>query len=134
MNIFEEVRKLDLPSGEYLVLGSGILGALGIRDVRDIDLLVSARLFDELKNNGWEYGEVEIEGRMRKKLSKGYIEVYEDFWYGKENPETMQMIADAQMMDGVPFLPLHKLLEIKRSFSREKDVKDIKLIEEYLSR
>lgn len=134
MNIFEEIRKLNLPLGEYIVLGSGVLGALRIREIGDIDLLVSERLFDELKDNGWGYGEIKIEGRMRKKLSKEYIEVYKDFWYGKEKPETMHMIAEAYMINGIPFLPLRKLLEIKSVLGREKDLRDIKLIEEYLSR
>jgi len=31
MNIIEKAKKLNFPSGEYVIVGSGILEALGIR-------------------------------------------------------------------------------------------------------
>lgn len=133
MNIFEEVKKLELPLGQYIVLGSGILGALGIRDIGDVDLLVSPLIFEKLKTDGWEYEEVEIEGRVREKLSRDFVEIYKDFWYGGKSQFSMDMISEAEIIDGVPFLSLLKLREIKEAMSREKDKRDILLIDEYLS-
>lgn len=132
MNIIEEVRKLNLPQGEYLVLGSGILGALGIREIGDIDLLVSPSVFDKLRADGWTYDEVEIEGRVREYMSRGDIEVYRDFWYGGNRPDPATLIADPHMIDGIPFLSLQKLVDIKRILARPKDLRDIELIEAYL--
>lgn len=103
MNIIEEVRKLDLPQGEYLVLGSGILGALGIREIDDIDLLVSPSVFDKLRAKGWDYDEIEIEGQMREHLAHGDVEVYRDFWYGDNHPDPATLISDPYMIDGIPF-------------------------------
>lgn len=132
MNIIEEVRKLDLPQGEYLVLGSGILGALGIREIGDIDLLVSSRVFDDLRARGWTYDEIEIEGQVREHLAHGDVEVYRDFWYGGNHPDPATLIADPHMIDDIPFLSLQKLAEIKKILARPKDIRDIELIEEYL--
>ena len=134
MNVIEEVRKLNLPAGEYLVLGSGILGALGIREVEDIDLLVSPRVFEMLRAKGWAYDEIEIEGKTREHLARGSVEVYRDFWYGGNHPDPATLIADPYMMDGIPFLSLQKLSEIKRILARPKDLRDIELIETYLSK
>ncbi len=64
MNLFEEVKRLDLPPGEYVVIGSGILGALGIRDIADVDLLVSPRVFEQLRERGWVYQEIDIDIQM----------------------------------------------------------------------
>ncbi len=45
MNIVKEVKSLGLPEGEYAVFGSGPLAVHKIRDTRDIDLLVSPKLY-----------------------------------------------------------------------------------------
>ena len=131
MNIVEDVRKLNLPQGEYLVLGSGILGALGIREIGDIDLLVSPSVFDKLRAEGWAYDEIEIEGQTREHLSRGEVEVYRDFWYGSNHPDPATLIADPQIIDSIPFLSLQKLAEIKKILARPKDLRDIELIDTY---
>ena len=133
MNLFEEVKRLDLPPGEYVVIGSGILGALGIRDIADVDLLVSPRVFEQLRERGWVYQEIDIEGRTRQKLTHGVAEAFKDFWYGNINPDPANMIKDAQIIEGIPFLSLEKLMEIKQVLNRPKDCADIALIEKYLN-
>jgi hypothetical protein len=61
MNIFDEIRKLDLPqvpnvpagqTRQYAVVGSGVLAAHGIRDFKDIDLLATAELYEKLPAYG----------------------------------------------------------------------------------
>jgi sulfate permease, SulP family len=132
MNIFEEVNNLNFPIGEYIILGSGILEVLGIREVADIDILVSDKLFNELRGKGWPYGQVEIEGRMREKLSKGIIEIFKDFWYGGQTQDAEKMMQEAQIINSIPFLSLQELMKIKRVLARPKDMADIALIEDYL--
>ena len=41
MTIFQRVRNLHFPLGEYVIIGGGILEALGIRDTRDLDIVVT---------------------------------------------------------------------------------------------
>lgn len=134
MDIFTEIRQLDLPAGEYVVLGSGVLAALGIRDIADIDLLVSPRLFNQLRERGWEYGALDYDGRVRERLTFGETEAFKDFWYSDQNPAPEKLIANAAVIKGVPFLPLATLLDIKRALNRPKDHSDIALVENYLAR
>jgi len=134
MDIYKEIDRLDLPSGEYVVLGSGVLGALGIRAIADVDLLVTPRLFAQLRERGWEYSTMDYTGHLREKLTFGVAEVFQDFWYGDQTPDPEKLIANAEMIKGVPFLPLAELLKIKHVLGRPKDQSDIKLIESYLAR
>lgn len=53
MDIFEEVKNLNLPLGQYLVAGSGPIAAHGIRDYKDIDILVTENLYNKLMKSGW---------------------------------------------------------------------------------
>jgi hypothetical protein len=132
MNIFEEVEKLNFPKDEFMVLGSGILGALGIREIGDIDLLIKPELFEKLKQNGWKYEVIEINGKPRDMISKGLVQAFKDFWWeeGEFGPE--EGIARAEKINGIFFIPLKTLLEVKKAMGREKDIKDVALMEEYL--
>jgi hypothetical protein len=116
-----------------VVLGSGILGALGIRAIADVDLLVTPRLFAQLRERGWEYSTIDFDGQAREKLTYGVAEAFQDFWYGDQNPDPAQLIANAELIKGIPFLPLAALLQIKHVLGRPKDRADITLIEDYLA-
>ncbi|MDD2548448.1 MAG: hypothetical protein PHO04_03170, partial [Candidatus Pacebacteria bacterium] len=53
--LFRNLRELNLPLGEYVVFGSGPMGIRNLRDMHDIDLIVTQDLFDQFKNNpDWE--------------------------------------------------------------------------------
>lgn len=52
MNIFDHVKSLNLPFGEYVVIGSGVMSAHGIRQHKDVDLLVTPALYETLKKDG----------------------------------------------------------------------------------
>jgi hypothetical protein len=133
MDIYTEIEHLDLRSGEYVVIGSGVLGALGIRSITDVDLLVSPLLFARLRERGWEYSTLVYDGQLRERLAFGVAEAFQDFWYGAQHPDPKKLIADAEMIKGVPFLPLIQLLTIKHALNRPKDQSDITLIENYLA-
>jgi hypothetical protein len=137
MDVLAEVRQLKLPLGEYIVLGSGILGVLGIREINDIDLLVTEKIFNQLRaSEGWVFDVVQIEGRSRERLScEGKkFEVYKDFWYGGNEIDSKELISSAEVIHGIAFLTLEKLKEIKQVLNRDKDIKDISLIDEYLKK
>ena len=137
MDVLVEVRQLKLPFGEYIVLGSGILGVLGIREINDIDLLVTEKVFNQLRaSEGWVFDVVQIEGLSRERLSREgkKFEVYKDFWYGGNEIDSKDLISSAEVIHGVSFLTLERLKEIKQVLNREKDIKDISLINEYLEK
>ena len=55
MNIVERIKKLNLPVGHYVVVGSGVMDALGMRPAHDIDIAVTPELFKTLRTSGvWE--------------------------------------------------------------------------------
>jgi hypothetical protein len=120
--------------GEYIVVGSGPMAAREIRDFKDVDILVSKKLYDELLKKGWEVVEVEGVGGKFKVLKKGIFEVNTSLWHGDYKPDTGELIKNAEIIYGVPFLPLQELIKFKTALGREKDLKDIELINNYLQK
>ena len=53
LNIFERVRRLNLPRGEYIVVG-GSMEAHGLRKAHDVDIVATTTLFEELLYQGWK--------------------------------------------------------------------------------
>lgn len=129
-----KIKRLHIPADQYVVIGSGIMTALGIRQSADVDLLVTPEVFAELQKRGWKTEVVEIEGRPREKVSTGDVEAFKDFWYGGVTRNVNDLIQTAQHIEGVPFMLLKDLIHFKRSIGREKDLKDIQLIEEYMQK
>ncbi len=128
--ILEIVRVLNLPLGEYALFGSVPLAAHGIRDCRDIDVVVLPELYDRLKTqSGWKEKALQDGTNI---LVKGNIELYVDWWCGQYRPDIKKLVEEAEMIDGVPVVLLDEVLVWKRSSHKEKDLKDVKLIEEYL--
>lgn len=128
MNIIERVKKLDLPLGEYVVAGSGILDALHIREARDIDIAVVPALLAKLRaEGGWE--EEERYGRVF--LKRGDIEIIPQLSWKDYPTTTEEAIASAMIIEGVPFMNLTELCRFKGALGREKDHADIVLINAY---
>ncbi|MDR2063358.1 MAG: class I tRNA ligase family protein [Candidatus Nomurabacteria bacterium] len=138
--IIDIVKKLGLPLDEVLVFGSGIMDVLGMKESDDIDLIVSDKVFEAIENSGqWSsvYKKA-IDKIMRKKIVDGMeVETSGGYdwldWYD-EKSGFKGLIQRAEKIDGVNFVNLPDLLDWKKSMNREKDQKDIKLIEEYLAR
>ena len=132
MNIFEDVKKLNLPLGEYVVVGSGPMAARGIREYKDIDVLVTENLYKKLLNQGWK--KVEINGVNGKfdVLKNGKFEVDKRLWCANYKPDTNQIIKNADLINGVSFMTLLELIKFKTALGREKDLKDIELIKNHL--
>ncbi len=130
MDIFQKVKELHLPLGQYVVFGSGPLAAHGIRPTRDVDLFVTPELYQKLKMEGWEEKEWDLmEGKY---LSKGLYEVDDTWHYGTYNPTPEEIISVADIIHGIPFAPITEVLKWKKAFRRPKDLEDVKLIEEYI--
>lgn len=134
MNIFEEVKNLNLPTGEYVIVGSGPMAAREIRDFKDVDILVSEKLYNELLKMGWEAVEIEGVGGKFKVLKRGIFEVNTTLQHRDYNPDTKDLIKRAEIICDVPFLPLQELVKFKTALGREKDLRDIELINNYLQK
>lgn len=130
---FEVLKKHNLPIGQYVVSGSGPLGIRNIREIGDIDIIVSPQLRDVLIAR---YGMVD-DGKVKKVVFPG-VDI-EAFWEGSfytqpqqdHQPTVADMISRAEIIDGLPFLSLKDVLYFKRKMNRCKDLEDIRLIEEW---
>lgn len=128
MSIIEKVKKLNLPLGQYVVIGSGILDALGIRSANDIDLTVLPELHENLRSTGlWKeenrYGKIF--------LLQEVIEINPDISWDAYPVSTEEVIKTAHVIDGVPFMNLDELIRFKTALGREKDFEDIERILDY---
>jgi hypothetical protein len=135
VDIFKEVKKLNFPAESYVIVGSGHLIALGLKEGRDIDIVVTEALFEKCKEEGWE----EIKWTYPEKighiyLRKGIVELYLDVNCNNFKPTTKELIKRAKIINGVPFASLDDLLKLKREYVKKKPKhkKDIQLIEKHL--
>lgn len=131
-DIFSEVKSLDLPSGHYAVVGSGVLAAHGIRGYNDIDLLVTQTLYDKLKGSGWQERAVRPDFVV---IEKDRFEASPHMmWLPTYRPDTDELIKHAEVLHGVMFARLSDVLDFKRAMGRPKDLEDIGLIERYITK
>ena len=99
--------------GEYPVVFSGAaLVMYGLRSLTtDIDCFVSSKLFDELKKT-WPTNE------------KGYVQYKDVFEVSTWNHE-----GNVFIIDTVVCLSLDEIVKQKKEWGREKDLRDLELIE-----
>jgi hypothetical protein len=98
-------------------------------------MYVTPKLYAKLKNQGWkvargkgknphlytEINGVEFEAFAKPKRYKGW------------QPDIPRYIAEPEIIDGYPFMPLADMYEWKASVRRPKDIRDINLIDKYRS-
>ena len=126
MDIVQKINNLNLPPRNFIVVGSGIMQVLGIRQSSDVDLIVSEEVFHLLGEQGWEHGEWPDQPVLKR-------DVFDvgTHWEGKRLAELLQA---ATTIEDVPFLSLHDLRLWKVNQARPKDLVDVGLIDEYLRR
>jgi hypothetical protein len=134
--VFERASDLALPLGHYAIVG-GAMEAHGIRPARDIDVVVDPELFDDLEQQGWvPYSpKPDFMGETWGRLEKDDVQVNSEIsWRGELFAETRDLIDNAEMIEDFPFAPLEILAMWKRARAREKDLRDVELITNYLSK
>jgi hypothetical protein len=130
--IIEKVKSLNFPKDQYVVIAGGVLTALGIREAQDIDISVLPELHKKLR----ESGEWKEETRYSNKLFllKDDTEINPELSWGEYKTTTREAIQSALTIEDVPFMNLQELKKFKLALGREKDINDIKLIDEYLNK
>lgn len=114
--------------GEYVVVGSGLLDALGIRDATDIDVAVSQKLLKKLQatrkyKEEWRYNKLFLVGDK--------IDVITQLNWDKYPTTVEKAIETAIVIDGVPFMNIDEMILFKIALGREKDFKDVELMKKY---
>lgn len=127
--LFQEVKRLNLPIGEYALFGSAPMGVRGIRECRDIDIIVSEKLWNEYEYKiEWELVETQDRNNYSDGLRNNDIELWRDWWSGW-NIE--KLIKEAEIIDDLPFVKIKEVVKWKSFTAREKDLKDLKIIEDF---
>ncbi len=115
------LRKLNLPVGEYYILGGGALVICGLKEkTADLDLCVSTELFQVLKE---KYNLTEED-----KNACGFYKINDVFEVvpSKKEDFTMQFVDEIYVED------LNRILKFKKERNLPKDQNDIKNIERFL--
>lgn len=131
---FDALRKWQLPINQYVIIGSGPLGIRNIKTIGDIDILVSPELWATLVE---KYGIADENGIRKIVFPDGIVEAFgEGSFYSfqqlPQDPALNDRIKNAEIMEGLPFDTLENVLYYKRKQGREKDLKDIYLIEQWM--
>jgi len=132
-DVVRKVLELGLPLGKYIVVGGGTLAVRGIRETKDLDIVVLPELFLELSRT-WPLDK-EYEGKwQRQRLKRGEVEMYPDLYLERKNIylNLKELIDTAEIIKGIPFQPLTHLMMCKLDTAREKDLADVELIQKYL--
>jgi len=131
MSIISKIKSLNFPPDQYVVIGSGILDALGIRPSVDIDIAVLPELHKHLEESG-EWKEEIMHNKIF--LKKDIFEINPGLSWENYSTTTKEAIDSAQIIDEIPFMNLNELIKFKLALGREKDLKDIETIKKYLNK
>lgn len=130
----KKVKELNFPTNQYIIAGSGIMVMHNLKETKDIDIVVSEKLFNQYSKI-WEQIPYTYPDKLGcVYLQKDEIELYRDVNHGEEfRPTLEELLARAEYFDGIAFIHLKDLLKFKKSYNRPKDQNDIQLIEQCLN-
>lgn len=128
--LFQKVKDLKLPQGRYALFGSTTLAIRGIRASNDADIVVTESLYQELKSIGKWKTKLILKNIECLTNEDGDIEILKSWGPGEWNIE--KLIFDAETIDDLPLVSLSDVLRWKKLNGREKDLKDVELITEYI--
>lgn len=111
-------------------MGGATKAACGIRETGDIDLVVTGALFDGLEGAGWER---KARPNGKPGLRWGEVEAFLDVDCGASEVGFDRLRSDAESIDGIPFVVPGSLRRLKLQYGRPKDLRDARLLEDYLS-
>lgn len=136
INIKEKLDEFGLNSDNSIVIGSGVLNALGIRSSHDIDVLTVKEKYESLaKSDRFEAKE----NHGREVLAVGLVEVMTNWIIDGKEWKFDNLFEQSVIIDNVRYVSIQFLLNVKKSWvandshARQIDIDDIKLMESYLN-
>lgn len=127
----KRVKELGLPLDQMIIIGSGILDQLGIRQSADIDVAAGRAVLEEIaRSDGWVE---KLDKNQRQYLVKydGSVEIWDGWEIDGRIVEYDELLDYAVEYDGVKFVSLDFLRRWKNWRGREKDIQDVRLIDEW---
>lgn len=134
--ISDQVKWLDLDLNQLIVVGSGILQELGLRQAHDIDLVVLPTIMAKLDERTDFTKSIDLRQLTVYHHNLNNIEVWDRLWNFKTNLPIFypELLANSVAINDVRFLSLEYLRQWKIDANRPKDAADIKLIDDYLAK
>ena len=132
--LVEKIKNLNLPLDKCLAVGGSSLAIRGMRETRDLDIVVLPEVFEMLQKEGWVL-DSEYESRWnRKRLKRDDVEIYPDLFLETADRylNVEDLLKNADIVEGIHVQDLENLILCKLDSAREKDLKDVTLIQEYL--
>jgi len=121
-DIINRLEDLNFDKSGYWVLAGSAMVLHGIRpETHDIDMGCTKEFADELETEG--YPTVVMPDGARRITYAEDVEIFEDWIFDR-----------VMFVDEIPVISLEGLLEMKRSLGREKDMRDVQMIEEFLGK
>ena len=155
--------ELDLPAGQWVLSGSGVMVLHGIerdRPMGDVDIFLATRSWFDLYHAGLFFGV--MQGARLEDKREGWkiwtthpnnpaersdppylfktihgleVNIFSGWRKrGVGDIDVAHWIHNAQRVDGIPCIPLQFLLDWKDAMGRAKDATDIERIREHLKR
>ena len=121
-DIINRLDDLNFDKNRYWVLAGSAMVLHGIRpETHDIDMGCTKEFADELETEG--YPTVVMPDGTRRITYAEEVEIFEDWIFDR-----------VVFVEGIPVISLDGLLEMKRKLGREKDLRDVQMIEEFLGK
>ena len=119
--ILQKLRDLSWPIRDYWLVAGGAMVLYGLRDeTRDLDLGCTTARADALAAAGVPFRQMD-DGSGRWFTLDGDVEVFENW-----------LCDRAELVEGVPVISLQGLRQMKAALGREKDRRDMALIDALL--
>ena len=121
-DIIGKLFALDWPKEEYWVVAGGAMVLYGLRaETHDLDLGCTTAWADALAASGVPFKPMD-DGSGRWFTVDNDVEIFENW-----------LVDRVEMVEDIPVVSLKGLREMKRALGREKDMRDIALIEQAMA-
>ncbi len=125
--VFDLLRSLELPAGDYAVFGSGPLIVRGIVEAaNDLDVLARGAAWKKAQGHGelvyLSEHDVEVVSCF-----DGVVTIGTEWAIGEFDVD--ELIDTAEIIDGLPFVPLEHVVLYKQVAGRPKDLLHLELLE-----
>ena len=121
-NIIEQLKEFPFDKNDYWIIAGATMVLYGIKEeTKDIDLACNKEMANSLEKDAFLY-RISDDGNRHFKYGDN-IEIFEN-WFSHQviEFETYQIIS------------IEGLIEMKKELGREKDLYDIKLINDFLNK
>lgn len=129
-DVIKKITALHLPKGEYIIYGAAPFAIYGIREVRDIDMFVTPKLYRSLEKQGWKKIH---KGPKDEPVTFDLFEAHNTWKFSPYAPTFDELKSRATEYEEILFASLEDVRKWKEASERPKDLIDLQLIEKYTS-